>query len=196
LPLRRRASRHATPLSTLEGCSPVWAELDADIFSTARLEPDETHGAPANAASASLGASPGRIDAPRRPAAPSRFHALAVARDRSAAPIITSGRLGLVLVGDGPYPNSEIIDALGVEVLGHVPFDPETVAVLATVRRATGPFARHRWCAVHERSRTAGGVEPCPVGPAPESATRRTPRTALRHWRSGLAGRRDQRVCT
>jgi hypothetical protein len=29
------------------------------------------------------------------------------------------------------------------------------------------------------------GSSLAPVGPAPESGTRRTPRAALRHWRSG-----------
>ena len=42
-------------------------------------------------------------------------------------------RLGLVVVGDGPYPDAEITDALGVEVLARLPWDPAAAAALATV---------------------------------------------------------------
>lgn len=38
----------------------------------------------------------------------------------------------VVLVGPGPYPAAEIAETLGVEVLGHLPWDPEAVALLAT----------------------------------------------------------------
>lgn len=34
----------------------------------------------------------------------------------------------LVLVGDGPYPAKEITDALGLEVTGQLPWDPDTAA--------------------------------------------------------------------
>ena len=46
---------------------------------------------------------------------------------------------GLVVVGDGPYPDAEIAEALGVPVVGHVPWDPGTpdalVADAASDRR-------------------------------------------------------------
>jgi hypothetical protein len=164
-------------------------ELDADILlDCGRLEPTTTHGAPANPASASLERFTGadRALLAVRPRLPD-LHALGSwLGTRIAAPIITSGRLGLVLIGDGPYPNSEIIDALGVEVLGHVPFDPEAVTALATVPASDralrqAPLVRSaRTLAEH-----LAGSSVAPVGPAQESATRRTPRAALRHWRSG-----------
>jgi len=42
-------------------------------------------------------------------------------------------RLGLVTVGDGPYPDSEIADALGVEVLARLPWDPDAASALVSV---------------------------------------------------------------
>ncbi|MDA8282715.1 MAG: hypothetical protein M0Z42_05315 [Actinomycetota bacterium] len=48
-------------------------------------------------------------------------------------------RAGLVVVGDGPYPDAEITEALGLPVLGHLPWDPGTpdalVALGASDRR-------------------------------------------------------------
>jgi hypothetical protein len=45
----------------------------------------------------------------------------------------TSGRsrpAGLILVGSGPYPPAEISEALGVGVLGELPWDPEAAEAL------------------------------------------------------------------
>lgn len=41
--------------------------------------------------------------------------------------------VGVVLVGDGPYPDQEVTDALGVEVLARVPWDPDAAGTLAVV---------------------------------------------------------------
>ena len=43
------------------------------------------------------------------------------------------GRLSLVAVGDGPYPDAEIADALGVEVAGRLPWDPASADALRGV---------------------------------------------------------------
>ena len=43
------------------------------------------------------------------------------------------GRLWLVAVGDGPYPDAEIAEALGVEVAGRLPWDPAAADALASV---------------------------------------------------------------
>ena len=40
---------------------------------------------------------------------------------------------GLVPVGDGPYPDGEIAEALGLEVLGRLPWDPDAAEALTTV---------------------------------------------------------------
>lgn len=45
----------------------------------------------------------------------------------------------VVLVGPGPYPAGEVAETLGVEVLGHLPWDPEAAAALATT---TSPSSR------------------------------------------------------
>ena len=44
--------------------------------------------------------------------------------------------LALVLVGDGPYADAEIAEALGVEVLGRAPWDPQAVELLTLVPTA------------------------------------------------------------
>ncbi|MDA8273985.1 MAG: hypothetical protein M0029_01225 [Actinomycetota bacterium] len=44
-----------------------------------------------------------------------------------------AGRLGLVLVGDGPYADAEVAEAMGVEVLGRLPWDPEAAELLGVV---------------------------------------------------------------
>ena len=40
---------------------------------------------------------------------------------------------GLVPVGDGPYPDAEIAEALGLPVLGRLPWDPDAAEALTTV---------------------------------------------------------------
>jgi Flp pilus assembly CpaE family ATPase len=40
----------------------------------------------------------------------------------------------LVLVGDGPYPDQEVAEALGVEVAARLPWDPDAAASLVSVR--------------------------------------------------------------
>jgi len=45
----------------------------------------------------------------------------------------TASELGLALVGDGPYRDDEISDALGVPVLGRLPWDPAAAAMLTSV---------------------------------------------------------------
>jgi hypothetical protein len=42
-------------------------------------------------------------------------------------------RVSLVTVGDGPYPDDEIADALGVEVLGRLPWDSDAAEAVMTL---------------------------------------------------------------
>jgi hypothetical protein len=42
-------------------------------------------------------------------------------------------RAGLVVVGDGPYPDAEIAEALDVEVLSRLPWDPRGAAAIVSV---------------------------------------------------------------
>ena len=39
----------------------------------------------------------------------------------------------VVLVGDGPYPAKEVEEALGADVAGQLPFDPEAAAAIGTL---------------------------------------------------------------
>jgi hypothetical protein len=49
------------------------------------------------------------------------------------------GRAALVTVGDGPYPDGEVTEALGLEVLARMPWDPDAaealISVLASARQ-------------------------------------------------------------
>jgi hypothetical protein len=58
------------------------------------------------------------------------LHALAT---WSEANHFDTGRAALVLVGDGPYPDAEIAEVLGVEVLVRLPWDPEAAGALVSV---------------------------------------------------------------
>lgn len=44
-----------------------------------------------------------------------------------------SGRQRVLLVGPGPYPSGEIADTLGVDVVGHLPWDADAASWLATL---------------------------------------------------------------
>lgn len=57
------------------------------------------------------------------------LHALAAWLPTHRARIL---RLGVVLVGSGPYPPGEVSEALDVEVLGTLPIDPHSAALLGT----------------------------------------------------------------
>lgn len=46
---------------------------------------------------------------------------------------LNGGRLGLVTVGDGPFADSEIAEALGVEVLARLPWDPTAAEAMLSV---------------------------------------------------------------
>lgn len=41
--------------------------------------------------------------------------------------------VGLVTIGDGPYPDVEITEALGLEVLGRMPWDPDAAQALVSI---------------------------------------------------------------
>ncbi len=68
----------------------------------------------------------------------SDLHALAFSLDAGHP---WNDRLGLVLCGNGPYPAGEVSDAIGLAVIGHVPFDPDGAGKFA----APGPPAKALW---------------------------------------------------
>ena len=64
----------------------------------------------------------------------SDLHALAAFLDAGPGEgLLEAGRLGLVVVGDGPYRDAEIADALGVGVLGRLPWDERAAELLGTL---------------------------------------------------------------
>lgn len=101
----------------------------------------------------------------------------------------------LVLVGDGPYPDAEVREALGVDVLARLPWDPDAaeglVSAPATARELkVAPLVRAaRTLAEHMSDRAApvgtSRVEVvAPFGPATALRTR-----VLRVWRPAPAVR-------
>ncbi len=102
-------------------------ELDADVLvDVGRL--DATAPMPPVASGA------GRVVLVARPRL-ADLHALATfveTRTVGASPL-EAGGMGLVLVGDGPYPDDEVAGALGIEVLGRLPWDPQAAELLASL---------------------------------------------------------------
>lgn len=55
-----------------------------------------------------------------------------------------SARIGVVLVGDGPYRASDVVSSLDVDVLGELPDDPRAAFALVDGGRSQASFARTR----------------------------------------------------
>lgn len=105
-----------------------------------------------------------------------------------------ASRAGLVVVGDGPYPDAEIADALGIEVLSRLPWDPRAAAALVSVPASSrelrlAPLVRVARTLSDRLVAEAGWQLPAhethamesvaaPGAPAPRLATR-----VLRAWR-------------
>jgi hypothetical protein len=97
-------------------------ELDADVLADCgRLDPGTDPGL--------LQAGADRVVLVARPRL-TDLHALATWRENRP---LDARNLGLVLVGDGPYPDDEIAGALGVEVLARLPWDPAAADSLVSV---------------------------------------------------------------
>ncbi|MHB1931329.1 MAG: MinD/ParA family ATP-binding protein [Acidimicrobiales bacterium] len=110
----------------LAGLFDRFGELDADVLvDTGRLDPA------APMPGVAIGAD--RVVLVARPKL-ADLHAVAgfLGADPGAR-LLEAGRSGLVLVGDGPYPDGEITEALGVGVLGRLPWDPEAAELLAVL---------------------------------------------------------------
>ena len=54
--------------------------------------------------------------------------------------------LGLVMVGEAPIPTHEIADALGIEVLARLPWDPDGGGALVSVPASARELGWRRWC--------------------------------------------------
>ncbi len=98
----------------------------------------------------------------------------------------------LVTVGDGPYPDGEIAEALGVEVLARLPWDPDAAETVPTIPASArdlrmAPLMRAaRTLADQLTTRSAARTDPGQGRPEPVAG--RSPlavsRRLLRVWRT------------
>lgn len=51
-------------------------------------------------------------------------------------------RPAVVLVGDGPYPASEVADVFSTEIIGQLPWDPEAATAIGTISPAARQLSR------------------------------------------------------
>ena len=115
------ADQARSALGMLAGLSNHLGALDADVLvDCGRLDPRAPGAEVFEGADAVVLASRPRL---------ADLHALATWRTNP----FDSGGVALVLVGDGPYPDVEIAEALGVEVLARLPWDPEAAGALVSV---------------------------------------------------------------
>lgn len=72
-----------------------------------------------------------RVDRPMLAVRPRLADLQALASWLEGRPL--DGRVGVVAVGDGPYPDAEIAEALGLDVAARLPWDPDAAEALASV---------------------------------------------------------------
>lgn len=174
------ADQARSALGMLAGLAGHLGMLDADVLvDCGRLDP----------ASAGFGVFEGadRVVLAARPRL-ADLHALATWREASP---FDSGLVGLVLVGDGPYPDTEIAAALGVEVLARLPWDPEAAGALVSVPASArelrlSPLVRAARSLADRLAKELAGAPPA-VGSASHDAP-------LRSSRSSRAGALRTRV--
>lgn len=104
-----------------------------------------------------------------------------------------SDETGLVTVGDGPYPDAEIAEALGLEVLGRLPWDPGAAEALMAVSASArhlrmAPLVRAARTLAERLASTTGAAEveePPPVvsGPLRVRSPLAVSRRLVRTWR-------------
>jgi hypothetical protein len=100
--------------------------------------------------------------------------------------------VGLVLVGEGHYPDSEIIEALGLHVLSRLPWDPDAAQALVSMSASArqlrmAPLVRSaRTLAAQlnpDRARVAGPDAPGPARGALGGRASGIASRVLRPWR-------------
>ena len=164
-------------LGMLAGLSSHLGMLDADVLvDCGRLDP----GAPGFGVFE--GADPVVLAARPRLA---DLHALATWREANP---FDSGRVAVVLVGDGPYPDAEIAAALGVEVLARLPWDPDAAGALVSVPASApelrlSPLVRAARSLAGRLAKELAGAPPAvgsASGEVPAASTRSSRAAALR----------------
>ncbi len=126
------------------------------------------------------------------------LHALATWQEANP---VDSERVALVLVGDGPYPDTEIAAALGVEVLARLPWDPEAAGALVSVSASArevrlSPLVRAARSLADRLAKELAGASPAVASASGEvpAASTRSRAGALRTrvlgaWRADLVAR-------
>lgn len=116
------AEQARSAVGMLAGLVGRLGELDADVLiDCGRLEPGPPGGGlPERADQVVLVGRPRLVD----------LHAMSTWAE---AHLLDGANLGLLLVGDGPYSDREIQEALGIEVLARLPWDPSGAAALVSV---------------------------------------------------------------
>lgn len=164
-------------LGMLAGLSSHLGTLDADVLvDCGRLDPRASGaGVFEGAEQVVLAARPRLAD----------LHALATWREANP---FDSGRVVVVLVGDGPYPDAEIAEALGIEVLARLPWDPEAAGALVSVPASArevrlSPLVRATRSLAERLAKEMAGALPAVVGASgelPAASTRSSRAGALR----------------
>jgi hypothetical protein len=102
-------------------------------------------------------------------------------------------RVGVVAIGGGPYPDSEIGEALGAEVLARLPWDPDAAEALVSVPasarqvrlaplvRAARTLADQLTADPAQATPTVGVAPPVETGPASRALA--VSNRVLRSWR-------------
>ena len=103
------------------------------------------------------------------------------------------GRVALVLVGDGPYPEAEVGQALGLEVLARLPWDPDAAEALTMLaasdrRLRLAPLVRSARTLADRLAGEPVAAEPGENEPVPETGPSgravAVRSRVLRAWRS------------
>jgi hypothetical protein len=98
------------------------------------------------------------------------------------------GRLGLVTVGDGPYPDAEITEALGIEVLARLPWDRAAACALMSVPASArelrlAPLVRAARTFADHLAADRAGTTPVPAT-APSNSVDGSVSVRARVWRA------------
>lgn len=112
------------------------------------------------------------------------LHALATWREANP---IDSERVAVVVVGDGPYHDAEIAEALSIEVLARLPWDPEAARALVSVPASArevrlSPLVRAARSLADRLAKEMAGAPPVgsTSGEVPAASTRSSRAGALR----------------
>ena len=100
---------------------------------------------------------------------------------------LDQGRVRLVTVGGGAYPDSEIAEALGIEVLARVPWDPDAAGLLtsvpATARQVrVAPLVRAARSLAERLAAQLAETPPASSTAAPAGLSSQPRRRVLRGW--------------